>query len=302
MTRGTLLKQIIPASVGRLAIKSLLRLQPHHERRLLQVGRHFVPSMPIIARTAAGFQMELDLEDKIERRIYYTGMYEHVLDTILRHALPQCRAFVDIGANCGYVSLLAAAMLAERGAVYAFEPFPATFRRLKRNLELNPGLRNVTPYQVALGNTSGTCTLHARPGNLGSTSMAALSESADGVDVRCDRLDDLARNLDLQTAFVKIDVEGAELMVLEGMTALLAKHACTSILVEMHPTQIRELGGRPEDVPKLLERHGYRLLTSSGDALVDFEYRDFFGSDQGHRFIFATLSGDWAGFKVPAGF
>ena len=245
--------------------------------------------------------MELHLEDKIERRIYYTGMYEHVLDTILRRALPRSNAFVDIGANCGYVSLLAASLLMERGVVYAFEPFPSTFRRLTRNLELNPSL-NIVPHFVALSNAPGTCKLHCGAGTHGATGMVPVSSGVEAVEVRCETLDHLSCELDLRGAFVKIDVEGAELLVLNGMTSVLASGCCRNILIEMHPRQIRELGGRPEEIPTLVERFGYRLLTSSGESLVPFAPGTFFASDEGHRFIFATLDADWNGFKIPSGF
>jgi hypothetical protein len=132
--------------------------------------------------------------------------------------------------------------------------------------------------------------------------MAAISQNGEAVEVSCDTLDRVAGDLDLQAAFVKIDVEGAELRVMHGMTTLLARRSCSNILIEMHPSQIRELGGRPDDVPRLLERCGYRLLTSVGDSLVEFDSRDFFASDSGHRFVLATLDGDWLGFKVPIGF
>jgi FkbM family methyltransferase len=302
MRRSGLARQLIPGSAGRLAIRCLVRLQPQRERWLLRAGRHFATPDPIRFRTLAGFTMELDLRDKIERRIYYTGMYEHVVDTILRTALPRSRSFVDMGANCGYVSLLAATMFGGRGRVYAFEPFPATYRRLERNLKLNPHLEGIVPHPVAVTDTTGKLNLYGRSGNLGSTSMAAASDTPDAVEVNCDRLDNLASALDLDQAFVKIDVEGAELRALHGMRELLARRAFSGILVEMHPAQIRELGGEPEDVPRLLQDAGYRLLVCSSAALVPFDDRLFFASDLGHRFILATLEEDWTGLRIPLGF
>ena len=91
-----------------------------------------------LATVGGRFKMNLDLEDYIQSWIYFRGCYERPLfDFIVANVKPG-DVFVDIGANVGQFSLLAASLGA---TVHAFEPSPDNMEALKRNLDLNPSLR-----------------------------------------------------------------------------------------------------------------------------------------------------------------
>jgi FkbM family methyltransferase len=246
--------------------------------------------------------MNLHLEDLIERRIYYTGRYENLIETLLCKGLRKGGTFIDVGANTGYYSLLAACLIGEQGIVYSLEPFPETFRRLQHNICLNAFSKRIILRQLAVSNKqSEAVSLFLRGGEPALVSMShfACTSNVEEVKVKCDTLDNVLGKHVGTIDFVKIDVEGAEVLVLQGMSGLLAKDHCTNIVIETHMPQIRALGFAPEDIADFLTRYGYRLLTKEKGFLVDIDLKDFFNSDEGHRFILATHDDNWKNIRIP---
>lgn len=140
--------------------------------------------------------------------------------------------FVDVGGNIGLYTIAAA----RRGArVTVFEPDPAAARDLTRHLRLNR--TEAVLIEAAAGAAAGEIRMRLQ-GDLESHA------SATGTPVRCVRLDQTLDDCDI----LKIDVEGAELSVLEGAEGL---HPHT-ILVELHDTD-------DDQIHALLERRGYTV-------------------------------------------
>ena len=157
----------------------------------------------------------------------------------------------DIGANHGYYTLLAATEAGSRGSVIAFEPMEKNCLALSRNIAYNalPGTQTVAP--VALGTDSGTVPI--------TTNRPRLSEGEDDtVEVRM-RTADSFRSHGTAPDLVKIDVEGGEAAVLEGMERILSDDHPT-LIVEVHePEVIRQIGGSREGIYQTLLDHGYEL-------------------------------------------
>jgi FkbM family methyltransferase len=157
--------------------------------------------------------------------------------------------FIDVGSNVGSYAL----WVAEAGAeVIAVEPSRAAVGRLRANLTLNE-------YPI----TVRACALAAAPGRIWLTSdrgamnhlLPAPSATAEQVDV--DTLDNLLG--DRYAAGVKIDVEGAERLVLEGASRALAERRIGVLQIEWNAMSQRVLGESRTSVAELLARHGYRL-------------------------------------------
>lgn len=156
--------------------------------------------------------------------------------------------FVDIGASVGIFTLQASRRLGEAGRVLAFEPADDRFDCLKVNIMAN-GLLNVTAFHCAAGATNGEAdlvelTCGPNPCDISVRAVASAMTRPVGRRVPLHRLDDLIPPLEPVT-LVKIDVEGGELDVLRGMTAVLERchpvvvfealsvakaHACTVFL------------------------------------------------------------------------
>lgn len=197
-------------------------------------------------------------------RGYRQGLYEAPLLAAVAADLAAGDCALDIGAAYGYFTLAMAARVGETGRVVAFEPAPETAAALTRTLRLNR-VKHVEQVQAALTAGSGENRLLV-PAN---PTMARLSPRG-GVSVATLRLDDwmagpsAPERLDL----IKIDVEGAELEVLEGGCRSLEKHRPT-VLCELH--RGRGLEASPRRCAERLQELGYRLQAIPNDQ--PFEQR-----------------------------
>src|SRR5690606_10061512 len=150
------------------------------------------------------------------------GTYEEGTLYVLSQLLKQGGIFIDIGANLGLMSLLAAKCLGPAGRVIAFEPMPSTNDLLCQNIAIN-GLDNVQSEMCALGSQPSVAHIYTQPGiNRGA---ATLIEQPGGhsYEVRVHTIDGFVEEQDLENIVcLKIDVEGWELEVLRGARQLLA--------------------------------------------------------------------------------
>ena len=105
-------------------------------------------------------RLRLRVRDDLTRYWYFWGYAHYELGTtrLLRRLLERKRVFFDVGANVGYHTFLAAALLEGRGAVHAFEPWSELYEELAVNAQLN-GFRSLTLSQAALGEDDGEARL-----------------------------------------------------------------------------------------------------------------------------------------------
>jgi FkbM family methyltransferase len=122
---------------------------------------------------------------------------------------------VDVGANIGAYSVWAAAQLGSVGKLVAIEPNPVSYKQLERSIGR---LRvDATAVQAACGDAEGEVILHFEPGYTVSSSITEFAAATESVRVHMRRLDDIMRENAVEHVDVlKIDVEGAEEMVLRG--------------------------------------------------------------------------------------
>jgi FkbM family methyltransferase len=169
----------------------------------------------------------------------------------------------DVGANLGYYTRLFSRLAGRRGAVHAFEPAPPTFAALSRGLA-REGCRNVTVNGVAVGAAAGTASLYLPGDDHGQASLARQAEGSWAAAapvtefaVPVTTLDAYAAARDVRAVhFVKCDVEGAELGVLQGGAALLARDH-PLLHLEVSYQWARSFGHGPEAVVGLLAALGY---------------------------------------------
>ncbi|MEI8396890.1 MAG: FkbM family methyltransferase [Rhodospirillaceae bacterium] len=221
-----------------------------------------------VTRLPSGFSMKLDLADFIQRTIYITGHWEPTIEREIEACLGPGDIFIDIGANVGYFSLLAARLVGTRGQVLAFEPNPQIFNALLSNISINQRLA-VSAYQMALGNQQTTAELFvAKPGNSGATSLTRSPSTTDQAEiVPVERLDTVLSRLNVACPrLIKIDVEGSEVSVLEGMGDLLAGLWAPVIICEISEYSLAQQGHSKEDIFDIMRRFGYkaRLLPPVG--------------------------------------
>ncbi len=163
--------------------------------------------------------------------------------------------FIDVGANVGIYSLIAGRRVGPRGKILAVEPTPSTMRALRTTLAINGLSQVVDTHECALGREEGTATLY-REVTSGHNSLLAPAEGTRTPHVvAVQRGDELLEQT--KPSLIKIDVEGWELEVLEGLSRVLKRNKELSVVIEYSPEHIRRRGLRPAQWLETL--HGLAL-------------------------------------------
>lgn len=218
-----------------------------------------------------GVRMVVSPQDMCGHQLFYYGSFEPAQMALWRSLLADKpnATIVDIGANIGLYSLVAASTPTV-GRVLSFEPSPAIAPLLRYNIGLTSALaKKVSVHEVALGAEDGTVTFYCNLAehNFGLGSLMAESEEATAVTVPSRRLDTELRAHHVDAVhLVKIDVEGAEYLVLQGMRGLLTGAAPPRLLLELHPHKMAGFGSTVAQLFGLLREAGYRILRQRGDG------------------------------------
>jgi FkbM family methyltransferase len=221
--------------------------------------------------TRRGFRLVVDLQEWIDRHIYITGEYETAESRVIQALIQPGDTVLDIGANIGYFTLLTARRIFP-GKVYAFEPMPLTRQKLLDNLVLNQ-TDNAIVRSEALCDRPGELELHfGPPKNQGMTSLRPVQRSAGSVKVPTARLDDLLP-VGERVTLAKIDVEGAEYAVLQGMQTCLERDQ-PDLIVEVTESYLGSLGESSAMLRQFLYGRGYRMYVIDNDALVPLKPDD----------------------------
>ena len=190
------------------------------------------------------------------------GTYEPFETEIVKKEVKKGDIVLDLGANIGYYTLILARLVGEEGRVFAFEPDPANFSWLEKNVEIN-GYKNVVLIPKAVSNETGKIRLYL---NKGSRVDQRIYDSHDGrqsIEIEAIRLDDYFKDYDGKIDFIKMDVQGAEGKALLGMTELL-KNNNVKMLMEFWPRALKNSGVEPEECLKLLTGSDLRLFEIFG--------------------------------------
>lgn len=162
----------------------------------------------------------------------YFGLHEAEGMAFVGHLLREGDLFVDVGANIGAYTVLAAGVCGAR--VRAYEPVPAVYRSLLQNVALNGLGHRVSAQAVAVGGAPGRVRMTAGLDVINHVLTDADAEAA-GVDVPVVTLDALLADRAPGPFFLKIDVEGYEAAVIAGAAATLAAPDLLGVLLELTP-------------------------------------------------------------------
>lgn len=177
---------------------------------------------------------------------------EDATTDFVRSFLRPGMTLVDVGANVGYFSLLAATL---GSRVVAYEPTPAVNQRLRENVALNV-FENVTVVNAAVMDQRGTVTLYESPDDPEANNL--FGDGDRSVKVPAVTLDeDLAARSIQKVDLLKIDAEGAEPLVLAGAIGLLSSAAAPTIIIEVNPASLRSANSAPAAVYNALQASGY---------------------------------------------
>lgn len=212
-----------------------------------------------VAPTIFGAAIAGRTDDIIQRHLFYFGVWEPNLTAFLSARLRPGDIFVDVGANIGYFTLLASRLVGRDGKVIAVEASPNIFARLSDNLRRNHAT-NVAATNIAVSDRVGTTQLFlGSDSNIGQTGTVATPGSRYECDIATTPLDALLDGIDIaRVRFVKVDVEGAEWSVLQGMQGLLRRGARElEVFVELTPKSLRACDKTVDDVLTMFADCGF---------------------------------------------
>lgn len=201
---------------------------------------------------------------------YIVGAYEPETTKLFEKIVKKGQTIIDIGADYGYFSLLAAKLVGPYGKVFAFEPYKERCEQyLSKNISLNK-FRNTEIVQKAASDTADSHMYFADSRSLFNINNTVVG-TYNGVDretVDSVRLDDFFKNYDRPIDLIKIDAEGGEMNVLKGAHDVLERNKNIKLILEVAPRIMRAAGLLPDNLLLLLRTHGFVLHYINSDGSV----------------------------------
>jgi len=215
------------------------------------------------------FKMATNQTSYVTNLLYWKGPDSFEYTPIFKELIPSCNVFIDIGANTGYYSLLAAS-INHSIKVYAFEPAQGPLHYLKINTQLNNLGKQISVYPLALSKESGEVKFYEvrnkkysyLPHNLGGVGSLKEDSSKAAYTVKTETLDHFILEKSIaRVDLIKIDTEGTENLILTGAEETLFK---------FHPIVICEtLFNKIEDkLEAIMKRHGYLFFNHENGQLI----------------------------------
>lgn len=194
------------------------------------------------AQLNSGLQCYVDLGDRLGADIYYSYYQEYFDSQLLLSLIHPGATVLDIGANFGYYSLIAATKLTETGTVIAFEPNPSAYELLQENITLNHLNNIIQAHQICLGGVEGETDFYLTEessfSGIGATGRAKIKEK---ITIPIYPLDAFLSKLEIPSVdVVKIDVEGYEFAVLAGALQTLANSPDCVIMLEVSAKNLNQ--------------------------------------------------------------
>lgn len=217
-------------------------------------------------------KFRLDLNEHMGSQIFWRGFYSGPQIALLRHLLEPDHVFVDIGANHGEFSVVAARQV-PRGRVVAFEPNDAIHRRLRFNIESN-GFENVTLSTSGLSDEPGVARIYQAAErfddgttHLGLATLYPTERRGQVVqEIELTTLDAFVKDAGLERVdLIKIDIEGAELSALKGADEVLTRFR-PHIILELNQGTCKSAGYTMADLLDHLSGYGYTFFEIAADG------------------------------------
>jgi FkbM family methyltransferase len=191
------------------------------------------------------------------------GIYEPRTSLLFSKVVKEGDVVVDFGAHIGYYTLLASKIVGKSGRVYSFEPEPENYKILLKNLKLNNAL-NVFPLQKAVSNKKGFLKLYLDENDSGRHTIIP-DKSKKSIVVECVVPDEFFKE---KIDVIKMDVEGAEYLVLLGMTRLINENKDIKIFVEFSPNRVKKTGYHPKAFIDMLFKFNFEIFNINKCEIV----------------------------------
>jgi FkbM family methyltransferase len=215
----------------------------------------------VVATEVEGFIVGVPGEEwRLAAYHTFRGVLEPGLTRRFRETVRPGMVVVDVGANVGMYTLIAARLIGTSGRVISFEPTPRTFAILKDNIQINGLLETgvVELHAVAITDRIGTARFGVYPANSGHNTLFPHGGDARLIDVETTTIDAALAAVP-RVDVIKIDAEGAEPLIWAGMSATLARSTGIRIFVEFAPAFLKRGGHDPEAFLEQIQSDGFHV-------------------------------------------
>jgi len=203
-----------------------------------------------------GHKMYLDDLDTLHLAI--NGVWEPLETNLVKNTIKEGDVVLNIGANIGYYTLLAARLVGPKGKVYAFEPDKTNFEIIKKNIRIN-NYENIIPVNKAVLNKTGKAKLYLSTENKGSHRIYQAGDSRKYVEIDVVSIDDFFKNKEDKVDFILMDIEGSEAKAFEGMKKVLRKNKKVKILTEFWDWAIEKAGDDSQKFIEEIVKTGFKI-------------------------------------------
>ncbi len=219
---------------------------------IIALGLDRDPPTEILAATKDGRKLLIDPTSISYQFVYFLGEYEPAITDVIETVVDKGDICLDIGGNIGWYTTLLQKKVGESGQVHSFEPVPQIFEKLKKNVALNGDSASiVTVNNLALGNEKKVVEMHIfKDLPDGHSSIATFGDRESKI-VTCPMvtLDSYLTDKQIdEVNFIKMDIEGAELMMLQGADKIFAQPRPPIWEIEMALDTTKGFGYRPNDL------------------------------------------------------
>jgi len=204
--------------------------------------------------------------------------HERATTELFKKTVQEGNTVIDLGANLGYFSLLAANIMGASGKIYSFEPESNNYKYLLKNIELNN--YNITATQKAVADKNGKAKFYICPYDSGHHTLnqyegissyrsVPLYSKEEFIEIDTIKLDDfLSERVDV----IKMDVEGSEMLALMGMDKIIKRSENLKMFIEFFPLLIKKMGNSPKEfIDRLLDYHFSIFIVPNDYGVVNVE-------------------------------
>jgi len=234
---------------------------------------------------------ELNPNDPVVSGAATLGLYEAAETAFFKRVCKPGMTFLDIGANTGYYSALAMSLMKGQGRIVALEPDPEARKYLESTRDAN-NCEFMSVVPVAASDRDGVAKLFTNKDNRGDNRLYENDLCSGVVEVECRQVDDVVQMLQVKSVdLIKIDVQGFEGHVLQGMLNTVRRSPNVTLLMEFWPWGLEKAGSDAKEILLTLENLGFSLfeLMKGGALQPVVDHQEFIGRLNGR--VYSNIVG-----------